>query len=135
CFLGGVVPVHVRMNSCDYLLTAGSTAPGDPNTVEIETHIKCGVLGDRIEIETTGSTCKITFRPQTLTGLETHNRTDTSVVPPRMDVEMTVDVHSIAYEVHGACPNSPAQTTLFHDGTLRGVVTLNGHGASGITVH
>ncbi|HET6996953.1 MAG TPA: hypothetical protein VFI03_00055 [Solirubrobacterales bacterium] len=133
CFLGGVVPVHVRMNSCNYLFTAGSTTPGDPNTVEIEMHIKCNVAGDKIEIEATGSTCKTTIGPQTLTGIETHNRTDAST--GRMDVEMTIDVHSITYEVHGACPNSPAQTTLFHDGSLRGVATLTSDSAGGITVH
>ncbi|HET6996950.1 MAG TPA: hypothetical protein VFI03_00040 [Solirubrobacterales bacterium] len=134
CFLGGVVPVHVRMNSCDYLFTAGNTVGGNPDTVEVGAHVKCSNLGDKIEVEATGSTCKITIPAQgPLTGIETHNRTDAST--NRMDVEATIDVHSITYEVHGSCPNSPAQTVHFNDGTYRGVATLTSDSAGGITVH
>ncbi|HET6996954.1 MAG TPA: hypothetical protein VFI03_00060 [Solirubrobacterales bacterium] len=127
CFLGGVVPVHVKMNGCDYLVTAGEAAG---ESIEATTHIDCSP-GNLILIEATGSTCKITTPDQTLGGITFHN----SGTAEAMDVQATTDAAGITYEVHGSCPNSPTGTTLFHDGTYRGVGTLKSSDGDGLTVH
>lgn len=129
CFLGGVVPVHVKMNGCDYLFKGDTTV--STSTITVKTDVVCSG-GGPIIVEATGSTCVITIPAQAgLGGIEAHN----AGTAGKMEIEATIDTTGIKYEVHGSCPNSPAQTTPFTDGSYRGVAKLHSSGASGVTVH
>ncbi len=136
CTIGGLAGPIVHMNGCDYLFTAGNTI-GATTNITVSAHIKCPA-GKVIEVTGGAGACVITIGAQTfaesMITVENSGGAGTA-----MDVKAFIDVTGIKYEIHGACPNSPAATTPFTDGTYKGVATLQGHvigsgAAKGITV-
>jgi hypothetical protein len=123
CTIAGLAAT-VTTHDCQYLLTAGATTGVGNNTVDVETHLLCPA-GKSITVKTNLSTCEITIAPQTLTNIETHNRT--SPTTSKNEVEATIDVHSIKYTIHNGskCPNEPA-SGAYATGTYEGGATFEG---------
>jgi hypothetical protein len=131
CSAAGFLPVTIDVNSCKFVLHAGTSGaatvdvrcPSSPITITI------GGSG--------GSTCQITIGGavggvnQGLGGITLDN----SGTSTAMDILATIDLTGINYIVDNgpSCPNAPASGT-YTDGALRGVVTIKSSGAAGITV-
>lgn len=135
CVTSGVILMQVTMNGCHYLLTAGNTVvPTDQNTITATIDIVCP-SGNVIDIHGTavGTNCHKTVPAQNNLGvIELHNRGNVT----SMDLEATFDITGITYEIHGQCPNNPAQTVVTNNGIYRGVATIQSATSGvGITVH
>lgn len=99
----------VNFTSCEYVFQAGETdktAEGvdDPNKIKATVEIKCNTLGDKIDVQVTGSECIVTVFPQTLGGITLDNSGGATTA---MDILATINVSGIDYTVDNPtkCPN------------------------------
>jgi hypothetical protein len=115
CTVAGLAAT-VKVNGCDFTLALveGTTEI----TSDLLVHLGCPE-GDVLEIGVVGLACKITYAPQTLEGIESHDEAT--------DVKATFDIEGIEYTIYegSKCPNKPASGT-YADGTYVGLSTLQG---------
>jgi len=116
---------HVKMRSCDFLLTSELTGEHSP------AHIECSVEGDEIRVIATymgtESVC-LRIPPQTPTG------GGIAYANKEGDLQATATMTGVEYTQVGICDETGGSPDVFNDGVYSGKITLSGTDTEGKAV-